>query len=45
MSEIGSISNDENPGERLDANERAVLLLLFEDRAPWTLDELARIRQ
>ena len=42
MSETSSISGDENPAERLDANERAVLLLLFEDRSPWTLDELGR---
>ncbi len=42
MSETRSISGNENPGERLDANERAVLLLLFEDRAPCTLDELGR---
>jgi hypothetical protein len=42
MGETGSISGDENPGERLDADERAVLLLLFEDRMPWTLDELGR---
>jgi hypothetical protein len=42
MSETGSISGNVNPGERLDADERAVLLLLFEDRAPWTLDELGR---
>jgi hypothetical protein len=42
MIETGSISGDEAPGERLDANERAVLLLLFDDHAPWTLDELGR---
>jgi hypothetical protein len=42
MSEMSSISGDVNPGERLDADERAVLLLLFEDRSPWTLDELGR---
>lgn len=42
MSETRGISGDENPGERLDVDERAVLLLLFEDRMPWTLDELGR---
>jgi predicted transcriptional regulator len=42
MSEPCSISSNVNPVERLDTNERAVLLLLFDDRAPWTLDELGR---
>jgi predicted transcriptional regulator len=42
MSEPCSNSGNVNPGERLDTNERAVLLLLFDDRAPWTLDELGR---
>ena len=42
MSETCSFTGDEAPGKRLDTNERAVLLLLFDDRAPWTLDELGR---
>ncbi len=42
MSEPCRISGNVNPGDRLDTNERAVLLLLFDDRAPWTLDELGR---
>jgi predicted transcriptional regulator len=42
MTETSSISGDDAPGERLDANERAVLFLLFDDGAPWTLDEIGR---
>ncbi len=42
MTEMSSIPGDGAPAERLDRNERAVLLLLFEDRSPWTLDELGR---
>ncbi|HTZ85645.1 MAG TPA: hypothetical protein VMB05_03165 [Solirubrobacteraceae bacterium] len=42
MTETSSIPGDDAPAERLDGNERAVLLLLFEDRSPWTLDELGR---
>jgi hypothetical protein len=42
MTETSSIPDDDGPGKRLDGNERAVLLLLFEDRSPWTLDELGR---
>lgn len=41
MSETCSIFG-RAPGERLDADERAVLLLLFEDPTPWSLDELGR---
>ncbi len=42
MTETSSIPGGDAPAKRLDGNERAVLLLLFEDRSPWTLDELGR---
>lgn len=42
MSLIDSIPDDQGPGERLDANEKAVLILLLEDRLPWTVEELGR---
>jgi predicted transcriptional regulator len=42
MTDTSRVSDDDTPAERLDGNERAVLLLLFEDRSPWTLDELGR---
>ena len=42
MSLIGEIPEDQGPGERLDGNEKAVLIMLLEDRLPWTLDELGR---
>jgi hypothetical protein len=28
------------PGERMDNSQKTVLLMLFDDRVPWTLDEL-----
>jgi hypothetical protein len=33
---------DMEPGERMDNSQKTVLLMLFEDRVPWTLDELGR---
>ncbi|HEV7564403.1 MAG TPA: hypothetical protein VGO31_00400 [Microbacteriaceae bacterium] len=33
---------DMDPGERMDNSQRTVLLLLFDNRVPWTLDELGR---
>jgi hypothetical protein len=30
------------PGERMDNSQKTVLLMLFDDRVPWTLDELGR---
>jgi hypothetical protein len=34
--------HDMEPGERMDNSQRTVLLMLFDDRVPWTLDELGR---
>ena len=30
------------PGERMDNSQKTVLLMLFDDRVSWTLDELGR---
>jgi len=42
MSATGSISGEQTPAERMDGNEKVVLILLLDDRLPWTLDELGR---
>ena len=42
MSTTVSISGEQTPGERMDGNEKMVLILLLEDRLPWTVDELGR---
>jgi hypothetical protein len=42
MSATGSISGEQTPAERMDENEKVVLILLLDDRLPWTLDELGR---
>jgi hypothetical protein len=42
MSTTGSISDEQTPAERMDGNEKVVLILLLDDRLPWTLDELGR---
>lgn len=38
MSTVGS--DEETPGERLDQRQRTVLMLLFSDPSPWTVQEL-----
>ncbi len=35
-------SPDMEPGERMDNSQKTVLLMLFDDSVPWTLDELGR---
>lgn len=40
MSTVGS--DEETPGERLDQHQRTVLMLLFSDPFPWTVQELGR---
>jgi len=42
VSATGSISSEQTPAERMDGNEKVVLILLLDDRLPWTLDELGR---
>jgi hypothetical protein len=43
MSAIGSsISAGNVPARQVDADEKAVLILLFEDRYPWKVEELTR---
>jgi hypothetical protein len=42
MSATGSISPGNAPARQTDADEKAVLILLFEDRYPWKVEELTR---
>jgi hypothetical protein len=42
MSATGSISPGNAPARQIDADEKAVLILLFEDRYPWKVEELTR---
>ena len=42
MSATGSISPGNAPARQIDADEKAVLILLLEDRYPWTVEELTR---
>jgi hypothetical protein len=42
MSATGTISGEQTPAECMDRNEKVVLILLLDDRLPWTLDELGR---
>jgi hypothetical protein len=42
MSATGSIPSDQTPGDRMDGSERMVLLVLFRDPFPWTVEELGR---
>jgi hypothetical protein len=42
MSATGTVSGEQTPAERMDGNEKVVLILLLDDRLPWTLDELGR---
>jgi hypothetical protein len=42
MSATDSILTGETPGDRMDGNEKTVLLVLFDDPVPWTVEELGR---
>jgi hypothetical protein len=42
MSATGSIFGDDTPAQQADGVHGIVLLLLFDDRMPWTVDELGR---
>lgn len=42
MSATDRNPDDMDPGEQMDTSQRTVLLMLFDDRVPWTLDELGR---
>jgi len=42
MSATGTIPGDQTPGDRMDESERTVLLVLFHDPFPWTVEELGR---
>jgi hypothetical protein len=42
MSAIDRTPHEMEPGARMDNSQRTVLLLLFDDDVPWTLDELGR---
>lgn len=40
MSAVGN--DEETTGERLDQRQKTVLMLLFSDPSPWTVQELGR---
>jgi hypothetical protein len=42
MSAMDRNPHELEPGERMDNSQKTVLLMLFDDRVPWTLDELGR---
>jgi hypothetical protein len=42
MSATGSIFGNNTAAEPADGLDKIVLLLLFDDRMPWTVDELGR---
>jgi hypothetical protein len=42
MSATDRNPHDMEPGERMDNSQRTVLLSLFDDHVPWTLDDLGR---
>jgi hypothetical protein len=42
MSAIDRNPDHMEPGERMDNSQKTVLLMLFDDCVPWTLDELGR---
>jgi hypothetical protein len=42
MSATDCIPADETPGDRIDGSEKTVLLVLFHDPVPWTVEELGR---
>lgn len=42
MSTTHSVPADETPGDRMDLSEKTVLLVLFHDPLPWTVEELGR---
>jgi len=42
MSATGSVFGNHAPAEQADSLDKIVLLLLFDDRMPWTVDELGR---
>jgi hypothetical protein len=42
MGATSSIFGDDTPADQADGLDKIVLLLLFDDRMPWTVDELGR---
>jgi hypothetical protein len=42
MSATCNIPGDRTLGDRMDGSERTVLLVLFHDPLPWTVEELGR---
>lgn len=42
MGATASTNDDETPGDRMDGRDKSVMLMLFQDPFPWTVEEIGR---